>query len=725
MPGVRVTVLSQHAATPYSGMIPGFLAGHYSFAEAHVDLRRLCHFAGAAFARATVTGLDLENKRVLCAERPPVSFDLLSLNTGSTPSMRDVPGASEHALPIKPIAGFLRGWERILQKSREPGAAPLRIAVVGGGAGGVEMTLATQYHLRTFAKESGAAGRPVEFHLLTDSAAVLPTHNARVQAIFARILRERGVRIYPQHRVVEVRPGQLICQSGESVAFDELVWTTHAAAPPWIGAAGLQTDANGFLAVNDRLQSRSHPFVFGAGDVAAVQRHPRPKSGVFAVRQGPPLAKNLRRALAGRSPRRFRPQKNFLSLISTGDQYAVASRGAWAFEGRWLWRLKNWIDQRWMRKYQDLPVREPAPPPEVAAGLADAKALREISKLTERCGGCGAKVGSSILSRVLKRLTPIQRGDVLIGLNAPDDAAVMLVPEGQAAVQTVDFLPAFTNDPYLFGRIVAAHSLSDVFAMGASPQSALAIAVVPAGLEAKIEEQLFQMMSGAVEVLNEHGTQLAGGHTTEGAQLALGLVVNGVVHPDRLVRKGGLRPGDQLILTKPLGTGSLFAAEMRGRADADWIETALVSMQQSNCAGARLLLAHQATACTDVTGFGLLGHLVEMLNASPGVGARLDLATLPLLPGAQTVVAAGLFSSLQPQNLRLRRAIANLENAARHERYPLLFDPQTSGGLLAGVPASRAATCLDELRRAGYEYAAIIGTITAQADTKTPITLAL
>ena len=349
--GARVTLISRDPVTAYSGMIPGWIAGHYRSDEAHIDLPALCASTGARFIQATVSGVDLVNRRVLCGGSPSIGFDLLSINTGSTPRARDIPGALEHALRVKPIEAFVAGWEDVARHISSLRAQPFRIAVVGGGAGGVELTLATQHRLGELFRNAGNPAAQVEFDLVTDSPVLLPTHNARVQAIFVRVMGERGVRVHLNHRVVRVEPGLLICEPGKAVPFDRVLWATHAEAPEWIAASGLQTDARGFVAVHDTLQSVSHPFVFAAGDVASVQRHPRPKSGVFAVRQGPPLAGNLRRALAEKKLKPFVPQRHFLSLISIGDKYAVASRGSWAFEGRWAWRLKNWIDRRWMRQW--------------------------------------------------------------------------------------------------------------------------------------------------------------------------------------------------------------------------------------------------------------------------------------------------------------------------------------------------------------------------------------
>ena len=354
-------------------------------------------------------------------------------------------------------------------------------------------------------------------------------------------------------------------------------------------------------------------------------------------------------------------------------------------------------------------------PPALEPGLASPEVLREISTAAMRCGGCGSKVGATPLDRVLEQLQPVRRDDVLVGLDAPDDAAVVTVPPGKAQVRTVDAFRAIVNDPFVFGQITANHCLGDIFAMGADPQTALAIATVPFGLDTKVEATLVQLLSGAVTVLNDAGAALVGGHTSEGAELALGLSLTGLVDPGAVLRKTGLRPGHRLVLTKGIGTGTLFAAEMRMRAKGRWIADAIASMRQSSRAAAAVLRSHGATACTDVTGFGLLGHLVEMTRAS-SVDVRLALASVPVLDGALETSAAGLLSSLHPHNVRLRRAVADVERAALDPCYPLLYDPQTAGGLLAGVPGDRADACVDDLHAQGYAQAAVIGVVECRGD---------
>ena len=721
LPGVRLTLICRDLQAPYSGMLPGFIAGHYTFDEAHIDLGPLARFAGARFFHAEVTGLDPVNKLVRCKGRPDVPYDLLSINIGSAPVTVSVPGATEHAVPVKPIDGFIANWERLTERVLSHDGTT-RIGVVGAGAGGVELALAVQYRLRKLLTAEGRDLGALEFHLFSDTDDILVTHNRFVRAKYRRIMQERGVRLHLGQAVTGVGPGKLSRADGETFALDEILWVTMAGAQAWLRDTGLALDARGFIQVADTLESVSHPGVFAAGDVASVVDHPRPKSGVFAVRQGPPLARNLRRALQGRPAKPFRPQSEFLSLISTGDKYAVASRSWWALEGRWVWTWKDWIDRRFMDKYNDLPEMDADDAPDIAPGLADAEALKEISAVAMRCGGCGAKVGATVLDRAVSGLEPVARDDVLIGLHAPDDAAVVAVPEGKVAVHTVDVFRSFVEDPYVFGQVAANHALGDIYAMGGEPQTALSIVTIPYGLEAKVEDTLAQLMAGGLTVLNEAGAALVGGHTSEGRELSLGFAVNGLIDRERILRKGGMRAGDRIVLTKPIGTGTLFAADMRHRAKGRWIAAALEGMVQSNREGAACLFVHGATACTDVTGFGVLGHLVEMTKPS-GVDVELDLGAVPLLDGALETVTEGIFSSLQPQNLRLRRAIRNGAAAAEDPRTPLLFDPQTAGGLMASVPKERAVDCVDALRDLGYARAAVIGTVLPLSNRLEPVTI--
>ncbi len=354
LPGVRLTLICRDTRTPYSGMLPGYVAGHYAYDEVHIDLARLARFAGAHFVRDEALALDRAADEVHCRNGPPLHYDALSINIGSTPQTSGVPGASEHAVPVKPINGFNERWQLLLDRVRKHHGIT-RIAVVGGGAGGVELALAMQYRL---SKELRAAGRnpdELRFHLLTGGALILPTHNAWVRRTFERVLGERGVELHCDAEVKQVSAARVQTSRGESVEADEIVWVTSAGGAPWLRQTGLALDARGFIQVSDTLQSVSDPKVFAAGDIANMVNHPLEKAGVFAVRQGAPLAENLRRAVEGRALAPYRPQSRWLALISTGDRYAVASRGVLGLRGAWVWRWKDWIDRRFMRRFCRLP----------------------------------------------------------------------------------------------------------------------------------------------------------------------------------------------------------------------------------------------------------------------------------------------------------------------------------------------------------------------------------
>jgi selenide, water dikinase len=731
IPGVRLTLICTDMHTPYSGMLPGYVAGHYDYDAVHIDLSRLAAFAGARLYRDEVIGIDRANQKVICKSRPAVPYDQLSINIGSTPQLDGVPGAAEHAVAVKPIRNFNERWLQLLERVKTPSRHPsgkTTIAVVGAGAGGVELLLAMQFRLRNELTKLGRNPDELTFHLLTSSDTILPTHNAGVRSRFDAVLAQRGVQVHRNSEVTQVKAGALITSKGQELQADEIMWVTRAGGAAWLKNTGLQLDAEGFIEVKDTLQTMNDPLIYAAGDIASMVNFKLEKAGVFAVRQGKPLTENLRRAVGGTALEAYRPQTSWLALISTGDKYAVASRGWLGFAGAWVWQWKDWIDQRFMRKFSEFPDMSAQPTPSnnalSAVKLNSEESLQAISAIAMRCGGCGAKVGATILQNALSNLHPVQRDDVLIGLKDPDDAAVVRVPPGMAMVHSVDFFRAFIDDPYIFGKVAANHSLGDIWAMGAVAQSATAVCTVPPGMDSKVEDVLFQMMTGALEVLNEADCSLVGGHTGEGKELALGFAINGLIEdkPEAILRKSGMKPGDVLILTKPIGTGTLFAAHARLAAKGRWIDAALQSMVISNRVGAQVLREHGGTACTDLTGFGLLGHLVEMTRPSE-VDAEIQLSALPLLDGAQECVEAGITSSLQSANVRLRRALRNQEEFVKHPRYPLIFDPQTAGGLLASVPADRVDACIAALKAQGYPHTCKIGRILSQGDALEPITL--
>ena len=687
-PRTRVTLVARDVLTPYSGMLPGYLAGHYTLDECHIDLAPLARQADARLLHASVVGLEANTRRLRIDGRPDLHFDLLSLDTGSTPDRSAIEGADRHAIAVKPVDEFVERFAEVEQAVLRA-ETPHRMLVVGGGAGGVEVCLGLHYRLQRLLRKHGKPPERIEVTLVTASETLLPQHAESVRARFERVLARRGITVLCGHRVQRVNAEAAHCEPYRVLPADSCLLFTDAAAPAWLRDSGLELDAHGFVRIDDRLRSLSHPQVFAAGDVSAFAPRPLLKNGVYAVRQGPLLAANLRAALAGTRGQPFRPQSRTLALISTGDRNAVASWAGYSLQGRLLWHVKDRIDRRFMRRYRRLPP---------IAGEHDM-----------RCGGCGAKTAPAVQAAALAALrgtTPAVEG-VPVGLAEADDGAVFEPPRGRLLVQSVDHFRSFIDDPWLFGRITAVHALGDLYAMGAEAHSALAMVTLPLASESMQADDLRALLEGVRATLTEAGAALLGGHTAEGVELALGLAVTGHVAPGAQFRRDALVTGDRLVLCKPLGSGVLMAAHMRARCPHRLLAAALADMQHSNRDAVAVLRAHDVHACTDVSGFGLLGHLAELLAASQA-HALIDTRSLPLLEGARTFVEAGIESTLAPAN---RGFCSNLLDARDAGADALLFDPQTAGGLLAGVPRARAEVCVAALHAAGYAHARVIGEI--------------
>jgi len=714
-----VTLVSRQSMAVYSGTLPALVAGLIAAEESAIDLRRLCALAGVTFLRAEIVGLDPVARELRLEGRPPLRFDRLSLDVGAVtaggsperdaaPRLGPEPNGpmphpsgiggtqptgnrawGDRGQPVKPLEPFL-AWLSTLT----PGSA-LRIR--GGGAAAVELALALRargYGPRLLLRGQG-----------------LRLGSAAANRLGERLLAEAGIQL--ERSVPQAAPADLAC--------------TGSRAPDWLAAAGLPVDAaTGRVLTTASLQVLEHPHLFAAGDCAVVAGAPRPASGVWAVRATPVLATNLQRSLE-QPQRRLRPwrsQRRALQLLGDGGWSPKGPRAV-LFWGpvalgpsRWLWRWKRHLDQRFLE------------------GFA---ALAPMGPEAMACRGCAAKLAAAPLEGALARLEGMARAQapspcapaLKEGRDGVEDAAVLATAaDGSLLLQSVDGFPALVADPWLNARLTTLHACGDLWASGADLESVQALVTLPEAEPALQEELLLQTLAGVRSVLDPLGARLIGGHTLEGrdgAGLALALTVNGRVDPGRHWLKGPLREGDALLLSGPLGSGVLFAAAMAGAARPGWIDAALETMQRSQARLVELLAAHGCHACTDVTGFGLLGHLGEMLAAGAGAAAglpgdglsagemvRLEARSIPAFTGALELLDQGWASSLAPANgraLALLGGPVRLVGEAAAAVEALLIDPQTCGPLLATLPADRAGAALAALQRAGFPEAALIGRV--------------
>ena len=687
LPGVRLTLINPDPAAPYTGMLPGLIAGHYTRSDLMIDLVRLARFAGARLILDRATGIDRAGRRILLQGRAPLDYDLASINVGITSDLPDTPGFALHAVAAKPLGEYAARWETFLARDLP---AP-QIVIVGGGVGGIELALASARRLE-MAKRRG------KITVLQAGPLALPGIGDKARDRLLTEVRTQGIEVLTDSAPAQAEADCVVLRDGRRLPSDFTLTATGARPQAWLAATGLDL-RDGFIAVKPTLQS-SDPLIFGSGDCADMTQSPRPKAGVYAVRQAPTLLHNLRASLTGGVLQRYRPQRDHLKLISMGDKTAMADKWGMQSGGARLWQVKDWIDRRFMAKFGDYPpMPGPVLPEPMVDGLVEAMGDRPL------CGGCGAKVGPMGLAATVAALPRPRRADVIAG--AGDDAAVLKAEDGVQVIST-DHLRAFGHYPRFLARVAAIHALGDVWAMGAAPQVSLAQITWPRLSDVMQARMMGEIMDEAVAVFNAAGADVVGGHSSVGAELTIGFTVTGLA--EWPVTKAGAKTGDALILTKPLGTGAIMAAEMMmARVPGMILGEAVVGAYANMIrplAAASILLAPVAHAMTDVTGFGLAGHLMEMLEAS-GVAARLTLSAIPLLPGAEQLAAAGHASSLSPAN---RAALLGRVTGASGPRAAMLFDPQTGGGLLAAVAAADAPGVLASLLAAG-EVAAIIGEI--------------
>ena len=684
--GVRLTLINPGPAAPYSGMLPGYVAGHYSRDALDIDLVRLARAAGARLIQGAATGLDPVAQRISVSGRHDLRYDIAALDIGITSEMPDLPGFAEYAHPAKPLGAFATAWAGFVSRVKA-GESAASVAIIGGGVAGVELSMAMAHRLRDHGPR---------VTLIEAGDAPLRDVGRRARAHLLRRMVDLGVTVSSGSAAAEVRAEGVVLANEREI---QAAFTTGAARPlpqPWLTETGLDL-TDGFVTVDTSLRALGHPSLYAVGDCAHLCHAPRPKAGVYAVREAPILTHNLRADLTGRARRRYTPQRSYLKLISTGARSAVADKFGLAPSGPALWRWKDRIDQAFMDKFRDLPaMAPPTPKGDVARGVRDRLAKGPA------CAGCGAKIGAGPLQAALASLPAPSVPELLTGPG--DDAALIRFGDTDQALST-DHLRAFWGDPYLFARITAVHALGDVWAMGARPQAALASIILP-HMDAPLQQEtLREVLAGLSEVVQAAGGAIVGGHSTLGIEMTIGLTVTGTTPASRAIALTGAQPGDAIVLTKPIGSGTLLAGEMRLAAQGADVLAALEIMAQLQGA-ASAALAPYATAMTDVTGFGLAGHLTS-LCAQSGVSAELQGEAIPLLPGALSLARAGIRSSLYAQNAGIRAGFDMADTAAT----ALLFDPQTAGGLLATVPTGKADALLDRLR-ATDPAATRIGTIT-------------
>ncbi len=700
--GVRLTLITDVLKAPYSGMLPGFIERIWQEEDLMFDLTALSVFAGARLIHQPIAHIDIHNKNVIFKNSAPVSYDVISVNSGAVPDISGIHGAQEYGIPVKPISRFLEK----LPEAHKIGAS---LAIIGGGAAGSELALAMRARMKK-------AGIHPEIHIISRSPQLLPQHSKAGARVLSRALLEADIALHCGAAATQIDSHSVTLESGKKIQADTCLIATAARPADWVSGLSIAKDSRGFIIVTPSFNLPDFSDFFAAGDIASVTGHEQEKAGVFAVRAGPVLDYNLRATLTGQRLKHWRPQKRYMALIGLANGKALFLRHPFISSGvTWL-KLKHWIDQRFMEKFTKLPpmnVISPQLLPQInlsnnhtaPANSKDSSIIMDRPTLPDvYCAGCGSKAEAEQLRSALLDACETARSLGADPTYFPpedifSDAAEMPLPSSASAIiQSVDFLSQPISDPFLFGRIAALHAMSDIFVTGARPLSALALVMTHRSLPEVQRRDLSSLLAGALIELSAHYCNLSGGHTVSATDAGLGFSITGL-----MTTKQTLPSPDEdvtLILTKPLGIGIILAAHMRGLAPAESFEQACQVMAQSNASAASVISALPVAAMTDVTGFGLARHALNLAARCGFPGINLIVDDIPLLKGAVALSGAGVASSLMAGN---RRSITQQQHTGglSPEKQALLFDPQTSGGVLAAVPSSISETVTTDLSRFG------------------------
>ena len=491
---VRVTLISPEVDAHYSGMLPGFLSGKYS--NISIDLDHLCKKANAVFYQTAVTACDPKEQKLSLKGFPDLSYDVVSFDIGST--SKNIMEPSDRIIAIRPLSRVLKNieiWDKdihSLQNSSE------KIICVGAGATGFEVSLA----LRNRYKNE---------HIQNKLKIILWESLGTLYPLQRRALEKRGVEVQSNIKLesVSIRKDGLDLKTNQGVvSADRMVWAGGAAPHTLFQNSLLDREGRGWIRVKDSLQASDFPNIFAVGDCAELENYPTThKAGVYPVRQGPILFYNLLEAIQenGVKMKNYRPQKSYLRLLSLGDEEAIVEYKIFKSMGSIYWKLKDWIDRRFMEKYTFEPL-EPMKEP--------------------NCGGCGCKVSANVLDKSLSILKSSNSKGVRLGVEEGDDIAIVTMGSESIGL-TVDQFKNFGANPYHFGRISAVNACSDLYAKGMKPRYVLANLMLQKQKEEMAIDEMRFILAGAQSVLEPEGIELVGGHTIEGEESQVGFLLLG------------------------------------------------------------------------------------------------------------------------------------------------------------------------------------------------------
>ncbi len=669
VPNLRITLVTNVIDTPYSGMLPGHIEGLYSWRDVNIDLYKLSIYGNLRFINDEVKNINGYEKKIYFNQRPHIKFDYLSINIGIESDFSKIIGAKIHAVPLKPISRINYNFFQNTSNFKD-------IAIIGAGAAGVEVSLA----LRKRVQEN------VNITLFSGKNGVLPEYGKRASAKIKRILMNSNIKIVENDPVKIINKKFIITFKKNKYSNDKAILATNGRAPDWLRNTDLKLCEKGFIETNNYFQT-NFDYVFASGDIINFANKNLPKAGVYAVKSGIILSKNIRKRILRKKLLKYKPQNYYLTLIGLANNKALGHKYGFSKINKLNFTIKKFIDKNFVEKYS-------------------AKSIKIMSKINLNtdnnyemlCKGCAAKISIDVIKNAIpKELSHIS-----------SDAT--LIPTSKNFYQSIDMINSIITDPYKLGIISVNHSLSDIYASGSKPISAQMILQLPFASNEIYNRDLKQIFSGAKSILIKNGCELSGGHTMIGEDdhPVIGFSVIGKGNSLNLNKT--FENGDLLILTGKIGSGIIFAGINNDKIDSFYQISVLNQMLEGNFLVGKVMNEIKPICATDITGFGLSNHLVNLINRFKSlIGLSIKINNIPFFDGVNDCLKNNVRSSLFDQNYNFAKNYISFKDN-KNSLNELLFDPQTVGGIAFIISKSEKQRTLKTLNKNKIPFS-IIGEV--------------
>ena len=665
--GNRITLITNEIDTPYSGMIPGYIEGIYSWRDSHIDLYRLCLKLNVRFIHAEVERVSAHEKEIYFKDRPKIKFDVLSINTGIQSNNREIKGAAKYCLPVKPISKLANNFLNKITNFKS-------IAFIGGGAGSVELALAIKKRFLNINQD-------IKITIITGKRGLLSTFPQKTKLTSLKTLEKFKIDIIEYKRVLEVKPKQIILSDKSMLKIDKAILSTNSMTPKWLAKSDILLTKDNYILVNKSFQT-NYKYVFASGDVIDFNNQNLKKAGVFAVRSGKPLAINIKQFILGKKLVEYKFNKNYLALIGTSKRSAIATKYNLTFNSRFFFYLKKYIDQNFIKKFSDFKIRKKFTLEALKTDVLNIF-VKHKEKITDKndimqCKGCAAKVPLNALKQALPK-------DIV---STSEDA--VSVPGQPELYQTVDMISSIITDPFLLGKIAANHSISDMVSVNSKITSAMMILQLPLSKTEINSRDLEQVLLGANEIFKTIDCPLIGGHTMIGKDKdpIIGFSILGQKQKKIKIMKNRrkIKTKDLLILTEKIGSGLIFAGINNYLIDSHFQTDVIKQMIKGNLNFGKISNHLNILSMTDITGFGLANHLLNLIKRDNSkTGLTIYPNKIPLFEGVNECLNKDIKSSLFKSNYDIaqkdiiyKRDKSKLDN--------ILYDPQTVGGIAFIIP---------------------------------------